>query len=429
MRRNGNPDAKTGILVILDGLGDRPIGQFDQKTPLEAARTPHLDDLARRGVTGLIRPIRPWMPVGTQIGSALLMGLAPADVPNLSRGPVEAAGAGLSLDRSDVAIRCNFASLEPNGVAFGIRDRRAGRIDQGTVELAEALDNMSLFGGVSVRFRASTQHRAVAQLIGDQLSPNVSDTDPGDGNESLGVLPCRPLDHQDEDARRTAALVNEFVQKSHDILSDHPINFDRIGKGLMPANGLVTRGAGSPTQLRNLISHLGLKACVISGDGTVRGLGSLFGFSSVRKHEFTATVDTDIEEKVGAALVAIEHNDLVFLHLKGTDVSAHDRDPVAKRDFLEAFEATLEPLLERDLVFAVAGDHSTDSTTGRHTGDPVPAVIAAPGIRSDTVEAFGERPCLRGGLGHITATTYLTAILDHMNVLPNYRGHQDVFIR
>ncbi len=418
----------TGLVVILDGLGDRPIDAFGGKTPLEAAATPNMDALAMRGINGLVRPLQSWVPVGTQIGSALLMGLAPADLPRLTRGPVEAAGVGMPLTAGDVALRCNFATLESNGVGFLVVDRRAGRIDRGTVQLAEALDGMELFGGVKVRFRASTQHRAVLKLEGEELSADITDTDPGSGN-GAALRACRALREGDKDAQRTAGLINEFVSRSSEILGDHAVNMERIGKGLKPANGILTRGAGSVVDLRNYVRYLGLKTTVVAGEGTVRGLANLFGFSLTYKPEFTASTNTDLEEKVAAALVALERSDLVFLHIKGPDVAAHDRDPQRKRDFLEAVDQALAPLMSREIVFAITGDHSTNSNSGKHTGDGVPAVIAAQGSRMDAVQSFGETTCAAGGLGHLSSTAFLTAVMDHMQVLHNYRGYEDEFLR
>ncbi|MBT8399922.1 MAG: phosphoglycerate mutase, partial [Rhodothermia bacterium] len=393
-----------------------------------AAETPNMDSLAARGITGLVRPLESWVPVGTQVGSALLMGLAPADLPSLTRGPVEAAGVGMSLAEGNVALRCNFATLESNGVGFTVVDRRAGRIDRGTVELAEALDGMELFGGVKARFRASTEHRAVLTLEGEGLSADVTDTDPGSGNGSA-VPASRALREGDEDAERTAALVNEFVYRSSEVLSDHAVNMQRIGKGLKPANGVLTRGAGSVVELRNYVRYLGLRASVIAGEGTVRGLANLFDFSLTYKAEFTASTNTDLDEKVAATLVALERSDVVFLHIKGPDVAAHDKDPQRKRDFLQSVDRALEPLMSRDIVFAITGDHSTDSNSGRHTGDGVPALIAVTGNRTDSVQSFGETTCATGGLGHLSSTAFLTAVMDHMQVLHNYRGYEDDFLR
>ena len=424
-----SPSALKGLMIILDGLGDRPVEQFGGQTPLEAAATPNLDDLVERGMSGMVRPIRPWVPVGTQVGTALLMGLAAADIPLLNRGPVEAAGAGLKLRDGDIALRCNFATLRENGVAFEIDDRRAGRIDSGTSELAAAVDGMELFGGVVAGFRASTQHRAVLRLSGTGLSADITDTDPGSGNEAWGIQPCRPLDPGDAVAQRTAALVNEFVQRAHEVLDAHPVNDARRSRGQLPANGLLTRGAGMVMTPRNFVNQLGLSATLITGEGTVDGLGRLFGFSVINKPEFTGAQVTDIKAKIEAARAALEDSDLVFVHFKGTDVAAHDLNPAAKRDFIEKVDAFMPTLVDDDVVLAVTGDHTTDSTTGRHTGDAVPGVILASGSRLDQVSRFAESTCRAGALGSLTSTSFLMAMLDHMHVLHNYRGYEDEFIQ
>ncbi len=424
-----SPGALKGLMIILDGLGDRPVEQFGGQTPLEAAVTPNLDDMVDRGMSGMVRPIRPWVPVGTQVGTALLMGLAAADIPLLNRGPVEAAGAGLKLRDGDIALRCNFATLRENGVAFEIADRRAGRIDSGTSELAAAVDGMELFGGVVAGFRASTQHRAVLRLSGTGLSADITDTDPGTGNEEWGVQPCRPLDPGDAAAQRTAALVNEFVQRSHEVLDTHPVNEARLSRGQLAANGLLTRGAGMVMTPRNFVNQLGLSATLVTGEGTVDGLGKLFGFSVINKPEFTGAPVTDIEAKIEAARAALESSDLVFVHFKGPDVAAHDLNPSAKRDFIAKVDAYISTLVDENVVLAVTGDHTTDSTTGRHTGDAVPGVILARGSRLDQVSRFAESTCRAGALGSLTSTSFLMAMLDHMHVLHNYRGYEDDFIQ
>lgn len=418
-----------GVLIILDGLGDRPVAGLGGRTPLEAATIPHLDALARQGICAMVRPLDPWIPVGTQVGTSLLMGLAVADVPLLSRGPVEAAGVGLGVRDGDIALRCNFVTLEHEDSVWKIADRRAGRIDSGTAELADAIDGMPLFDGVVARFRPSTQHRAVLLLSGAGLSASISDTDPGAGHEHLGPLPCEALVDGDPAADRTAALVNEFLRQSHKRLEAHAVNRSRRNRGLLPANGLLTRGAGAAITPRNFIRHLGLRATVITGEGSVVGLGRLFGFPVIREPGFTATLQTDIEGKVQAALRALDDNDLVFVHIKGPDVAAHDLKPEQKRLFIEKVDAAIAPLLEREVVLAVTGDHTTDSTTGRHTGDAVPGVIRCPGSRVDAVPRFTELACLSGGLGTLTSTSFLTAMLDHMNALHNYRGYEDVYFR
>ncbi len=408
-----------GVLVILDGLGDRSIASFGGKTPLEAARTPVMDELAAMGMSGLVCHLAPWTPVGTQIGCGLLLGLAPGDVDLLSRGPIEALGVGMDLANQDLAFRCNFATLAADGQT--IIDRRAGRIATGNLELAEALDGM-MVDDVLCRFKSATQHRLVMTLSGPDLSEQVTDTDPNASNDHMGVLPCEPLDEKDVSARRTADIVNAVLKRAQEILSDHPVNRERVAQGAPVANGILTRGGGVFRQPRNLLNKLGLNVGVVTGEDTVTGLARLFGFTSVKKASFTGDEHTDLAGKVDTALDLLTEHDLVVLHVKATDLFAHDRDPFGKRDFLERLDPYLKPLLNKDLVVAVSADHSTDSNTGRHCGEPVPSLLKGPLCRRDGLVGFSEFDCLSGGLGQITSTGFLCAFLDYMGCLSNYRS-------
>lgn len=417
-------DKTKGVLIVMDGLGDRPSAALNGQTPLEAAHTPHLNRIVAAGACGMMYPVAPGVPVGTQTGMGVLLGLARADLPQLTRGPVEAAGVGIDLKPGDVALRGNFATLAPQGDGFAILDRRAGRISAEAQTLAEALNGQDLGHGITVQFRASTQHRTVAVLSGPNLSAQISNTDPGASNNEEGLQPCRPCTPGDAEAEATAAAVNAFTRAAYNILDPHPINQARVARGLPPANGVLFRGAGRGVALRNLIRHLRLRAAVVTGEGTVVGLGRLFGFDVITSPAFTATPETDLDAKVAATRTALETHDLVFLHIKGTDVCAHDLQPAAKQHLIERIDAALAPLLDQGLVVGVTGDHTTDSATGRHTGDLVPTCLSAPHIRPDRTDTFGERTCMQGGLGHLSATAFLVSMLDLMNATYNFRAHE-----
>ncbi|MFQ5568845.1 MAG: 2,3-bisphosphoglycerate-independent phosphoglycerate mutase, partial [Rhodothermales bacterium] len=391
-----------GIMIILDGLGDRPVAAFDGRTPLEAAQTPVMDRLAASGLCGLVSPLTEWVPAETQTGTGMLFGLARKDLKRLTRGPVEAAGVGLSLRDGDLALRCNFATLRPNGTTFDILDRRAGRIAEDTDVLCKVLDGMDLGDGITGRLCPGTEHRAVLVLSGPPLSDAVTNTDPGAGRKTDGVQPCRERTPGDALAAQTAEAVNTFVRHSYRRLHDHPVNRRREARGLLPANGLITRGAGKVAMLRNLVVHLGLKAALVAGEETIKGLARLFGFHVIDHPEFTGTRHTDVAAKVTAARHALDDHDLVFLHVKATDTYAHDLDPVGKKEMIERIDGALASLLAPDLVIGITGDHATDSTLGIHTGDPVPACLAAPHSRTDAVTAFSEQACMHGGLGHLS---------------------------
>lgn len=417
---------RKGLLLVLDGLGDRPTKELDGLTPLEAAETPTLDGLAAGGLTGFMSPLDPWVPVGTQTGMGMLLGLAKADAKLLTRGPVEAAGSGLSLKPGDVAVRCNLATISLNGTRFDLIDRRAGRISEGVAELLAPINGLTIEQGITVRTSPSTHHRAVVVLSGDGLSDAVTDTDPGAGLEEEGVLECRPRDASPE-ASRTAQAINRLIGVTYEILRDHPVNAERKARGQTPANGLITRGAGMVFSTRNLINHLGLKTAVITGEGTVIGLGRLFGFDVVARPSFDASPGTDIEGKLGAAAAELATHDLVIVHIKATDVLAHDGNSRAKAHFIERFDRALGTMDLDDVVVAVTGDHTTDSNSGRHTGDPVPALVRSPEGRRDKVTGFSESDCLHGGLGYLSATSFLCCMLDLMNVMHIHRAHEHFF--
>jgi len=416
-----------GLMIILDGLGDRGIPRFGGMTPLESADTPTLDALVGIGQCGLIDPLFPGMPVDTHTGMSLLFGLPRRQALKLPRGPVEASGIGIGQKERALYIRCNFATLKKRDGGYDIIDRRAGRKAEGLRELAADAGLLDLGDGIQASLHPTTHHRAVLKLVGEDLSPRVSNTDPGNHYRTLGVLGCTPLAPPDEDTLRTAAAINRFTDLIHERFSRHPANRRRLEMGLPPANGVICRSPGKLPKLRTLLQQQGVKAAVISGEETVLGLGSLFDYSLYRDPAFTALPDTDLRRKVVTARNALEDHDLVFLHIKGPDICSHDLDPLAKRRLLTEIDNAVAPLVRDDLVIAVTGDHSTDSNSGRHTGDPVPGLIHAPGGRQDNARAFGEASCCSGGLGRIDSSGFLVSLLDHMNRLENFKPEQRHF--
>ncbi len=410
---------RKGVMLILDGLGDLPSAELTDHTPLEAAHTPNLDALLRRGQGGMMDPLFPGVPVGTHTGAALLLGLAPADVARLPRGPAEAEGIGIRMRPGELALRCNFATLGSAESGFRILDRRAGRIADGTQGLSQALRDLDLGEGVSGSLYPATRHRAVLHLRGDDLSPRISDTDPGVYDREGGLVQSRPLDASPA-AARTARALNRFSALARQRLTPVAINRERAAHGLPPANGVICRGAGQAGRFCSLLRHYGVRGAVVSGESTVIGLGRIFGYRGIARPGFTAMPDTDIPGKIAAALEALHDADLVFVHFKGPDIAAHDRQPRLKRDYLARVDAALAPLQGLDLVIAATGDHSTDSNSGRHTGDPVPSLLFRPDGRRDRCTSYGETECLSGGLGRIGATALLASMLDAMGAIRQF---------
>ncbi|MGI8785021.1 MAG: 2,3-bisphosphoglycerate-independent phosphoglycerate mutase [Acidobacteriota bacterium] len=404
---------RRGLVLIQDGLGDWPVPELGDRTPLEAARKPVMDSLITAGAAGLIDIIAPGVKVETDIGHLALFGQDPVGGYS-GRGPLEAAGVGLQLQLGDVAFRCNLATMDSSAT---IVDRRAGRIrDTGT--FAAALDGLDLEEGVRIFFRGATDHRAILVLRGAGLSPAVSDSDPGREGHPIRVV--GPTDASPE-AARTAELVNRFLARSRGILERVPGNEARRAAGLPEVNCVITRGAGRPTSFENIAKKFSIRAACISGESTVRGTAQLCGFETFDDQSMTANIDTNLEGKAALAVRTLETHDLVYVHLKGCDIMAHDRRPLDKMRFIERTDAMVGDLLSRienrdNLVLAFVSDHCTSSQTGEHTGDPVPVFVQGPGIESDAVARYGERDCARGRLGRMYSVHFLAYFFAKLGV-------------
>jgi 2,3-bisphosphoglycerate-independent phosphoglycerate mutase len=416
---------RKALVLIIDGLGDLPVAALGGLTPLEAARTPILDRMASAGRYGLVDPILPGEIPNTDSGVGLLLGLVPGQAGRLKRGPVEAAGAGRPLREGEIAVRANFATLRESAAGMLIMDRRAGRISSGAEELAEVVNGVEvgpeLDVGLRAEFRSTDQHRGVLILSGPGLDPGVSDTDPGDGPAPGYLLRCEA---KRPEAAATAAAINVFVGEAHRRLRGHAVNRRREAAGKPPANGIITRGAGAWFRLDNILPGLGLRAAVVSGCNTVLGLARLFDFDTLEAPGFTASLDTDLPGKIAAATGALSTHDIVYVHVKGPDLCAHDRLPLAKRDFLERLDAALAPLLSGQAVVALTSDHTTDSNVGAHTADPVPSLLYVPGERAPEPEAavhFGESACRAGNLPRQRSYQFLEAVLELMGCGPGTR--------
>jgi 2,3-bisphosphoglycerate-independent phosphoglycerate mutase len=415
-------------MIILDGLGDRGIPSFGGKTPLEVAQTPNMDRLASAGQCGLVDPLFPGMPVGTHTGFCPLFGLSQQQTIELARGPVEATGVGLCNSEQALYFRCNFATLEKDGDNFKIHDRRAGRINEGTEALANDIGRLDLGEGITASLHPATQHRVVLQLEGDRLSHDISNTDPGNHYLHHGLLTCRANTPSDPAAERTARAVNRLVEVIHNKLDQHPINLKRMENGLPPANGIICRSPGKLPKVKSLIRQLKLQTALISGERTVLGLGKLLDYTVYENHRFTGTKETDLKAKVATTRQALGQHDLVYLHIKATDICSHDLDPNGKRELLTKIDNAITPLISDELVIAITADHCTDSNTGRHTGDPIPSLIYNPCGRIDSCQTFSESACASGGLGRVNSMGFLLTLLDQMNRLENFRPKDSTFI-
>lgn len=391
------------ILFIGDGMADRPVAALENRTPLEAARKPNMNEIAKRGISGLMDTIAPGVPPGSDTAHLALLGYDPYEA-YTGRGPFEAAGAGIDLRAGDIALRANYATVDDDLV---VQDRRAGRI-QDTAQLAKAIEQIKL-PGVQIFFKSTVGHRATIVLRGKGLSHEITDSDPH--QTGTKVLQVKPLT---EKAAKTARLLNEFSRESHQVLKYHPLNKERARQGLPQANCLLLRGAGVVPHLTPLQEKFGLKGACVAAAALVKGVCRMAGMEAIDVPGATGGVDTDLNAKCGAVLRALETNDLVLLHVKGFDEASHDGNALAKVQLIERVDAMLGSLLAAADFIVLSVDHTTPVSVREHTGDPVPITIAGLGVRTDGVASYDERAAARGGLGRIRGKDLLPILVDLM---------------
>ncbi|NLO73510.1 MAG: 2,3-bisphosphoglycerate-independent phosphoglycerate mutase [candidate division WS1 bacterium] len=390
------------LIFLGDGMGDRPVDSLGGLTPLEYQRTPALDFLAAGGECGLMYPIRPGMPAGSDTAHMAILGYDPFKY-YMGRGPFEAKGVGLDVQAGDLAFRCNFSTLT-DGV---ISDRRAGRIKQGTDQLAQLLNEAFVEGleGVKVIVKESVEHRAALVLRGEGLSAEIGDADP----HEVGVPPLevKPLPGAEEDpaAQRTARIVNEFVRRGHEVLAKAPVNAERAQQGLPVANVLLPRGVGTAPNLKPFSEEWGLNGALIVEVDLVRGLGMYLGMNLVNVPQATGGADTDELAIAEAVVSALESHDFVLCNIKAPDLAGHDYSPRAKCEAVAKVDRAVGYLLDhldwKQHVMMLGADHCTPCALGDHSGDGVPVAFYGYGTRPDYVQTYGERPCATGSLGKI----------------------------
>lgn len=400
------------VMVVLDGASGR-IGA--SKTSLEAASTPNLDSLAKKGTMGQMYTVGKGIAPESDAGVFSLLGYDPLKT-HLSRGVVETLGASVEFHDGDLALRAGFATVKGDKLV----DRRAGRnlSTPEARELGEALNkDLRLKSGVRFLFKPTVGHRAVVVFRSDgrRFSSNISNFDPAyvrKGNISLAqpgvkeydIPHCEPLDSLDESIV-TAALVNEFGFKVRSILDSHPVNEARRRNRMVPANFVVMRDAGtSKPSVQTFQKKWALKPLMIADLPAELGIGRLLGMD-VKELE-PGTRPEDYRKRARIVLDSLGSYGFVYAHLKGPDEPGHDGlfDLKNKRieEIDEGFfsELVKSPRL-KDIVVAVTCDHSTPVEDKGHSDDPVPVMITGGKAKSDGSKRLTEEYASKGSLGFL----------------------------
>lgn len=391
------------VFIVCDGMGDRPVVELGGRTPLEAAETPWMNMLALRGENGIVDVIAPGVRPGSDTGHLAVLGYDPYEY-YTGRGPFEAMGVGLELIPGDIAFRLNFATVEERGGKLIVLDRRAGRITERTDELARAVNGLEI---KKLRFfvKESTAHRAALVVRGEGAGHAVTDVDP----HETGVQILKAEGKGEADAL-TARAVNEFVRRTYEILSAHPVNVERMERGEPPANILLPRGAGLAPEVPPFGDRYGMTGAAAAEVGLIRGIARYVGLDVLGLSDaVTGGLGSDFQALFENALSALGAVDFLLVNAKGPDVAGHDGDVAAKVAVIERIDAALGPFVKEvsGNVIALLADHSTPCAVRDHSGDPVPFVLSGPGVRVDDVTTFGERNAARGGAGRLRGTDVL----------------------
>jgi len=417
-------DPTKAVLLIGDGLADRPVPALDGRTPLEAADTPTLDRIAAEGECGQMDPIGPGIRAGSDTSHLSILGYDPFKV-YTGRGPFEVLGIGMEVKGGDICFRCNFASLEgdlqfsPDSGFSGAKvvDRRAQRISEGTRDLAAAVNEMTI-EDVTCYVKESVEHRAALIMRGPDLGPRVTDVDPHEAD-----LPPHAAAGRDEASQKTARILNQFVFRSWEILKDHPVNRQRLADGKLPANIITPRGAGVAPHLEPFAKRYGIPGACVVETGLIAGIGRYLEMTVPEVPGATGGADTDELALARSVIEMLDDHDFVLCNLKAPDLGGHDYHPESKMQAAQKLDNLARYVLEHgpgDLHLAVTADHCTPIDFGDHTGDTVPIAIRGPAVRPDSVRTFGERAVVGGALVRIRG-------FDIMPILTNLMGVQEKF--
>jgi 2,3-bisphosphoglycerate-independent phosphoglycerate mutase len=408
-----------GILIILDGMGDLPCKQLDGKTPLEAANTPNMNFLATRGEMGYMYPVRPGFVPESDEAIVSIFG---NDLISSTRGQLEAKGAGVKLTRGDLALRVNFATIDSLEKG-NILDRRAGRtLTTAEAEILAKALNKKIKLPCKFVFNSTIQHRGVLVFRGgfsDNISGNDLTYSQGKAKGLSKIIGSKPLD-DDENSQYSANIVNEFIEKAHEILDKHPLNEERKRKGFLPANYLFVRGAGIENpKLKHYKKWISLSYMPLEiGFSKLCGMKIFsFDYPKLKNLDAYSNLWEGLKKVCNFSIKILKKNhkkmDYSYIHLKEIDIPGHDNKPIEKKEMLEYVDKTLFKFLRRfappnKIKVVVTADHSTPCRLKNHSADPVPVLFYNDSIPKE--KKFCEKEARKGVLGSILGNDLLKKV-------------------
>lgn len=382
MKKGGLPVEKY-LVVIGDGMADFALDELGGKTPLMAARKPRIDACAREGFCGQVVTVPPGFPPGSDVAGISLFGYDPAEC-YTGRAPIEAYAMGVNMEESDVAFRCNLVYLDVRGPKVLMGDSSADHI---TTEEAKSLveDLAAAVGSEEFQFFPGVSYRHIMRWKNG--TAEMATTPPHDITEKevIDHLPKGP------GADRLIRLMSD----SQIFLKDHPVNRERVKRGLLPANSIWLWGQGRKPHFPAFREKYGATGAVVAAVDLIKGIGALAGFSIPRVEGATGYLDTDYGAKAQCALELLSHHDVVYVHVEAPDEASHEGNLHEKIKAIENIdEKVVGRLLDRigeDVRIMVVTDHATPLSMRTHYACPVPFVVFQKGRRLGSGGTYDEK--------------------------------------
>ena len=374
------------VVVLCDGMADYPVPALGGKTPMMVAKKPHIDALAAKAEVGLVRTVAPGLKPGSDVANMSVLGFDPHRF-YTGRSPLEAASIGIDMKDSDVSLRTNLVTLSDKGEPFAdkvIEDYGADDIStEEARQLIEAVQ--AAFGGGEYDFYTGVSYRHC--LIWHGGTTELGNMTPPHDITGKVIGPHLST-------AETARPLLEMMEKSFDLLKDHPVNKARVAAGRRPANCIWLWGEGKRPALRPFEALYGIKGGMVSAVDLLKGIANCAGMEVAEVPGATGYIDTDFEGKAKAALDLLTRNDLVYVHFEAPDECGHRNEPENKVKAIEMIDSRVLPILEEgleqyeDYKILLLPDHPTPIVTRTHASDPVPYLLyqkSAPKTGVDTI--------------------------------------------
>lgn len=411
------------LVIMLDGLGDRPWPILGGLTPLAAADTPNLDAFAAASATGVLNTLGPGRAPGTDLAHFVLFGYPESTYPG--RGVLEALGAEVALHPHQVVMHAIFVTVSPNpDGTLSIVERYPRADPSETAQMALRIAEFEQ-GGLRVNLTHTGGEEAIVTVSSSdgatQPSPDITDTDPHNNGWPAGSV--KPLDSATNwlAASTTARTLTAYLRFVYETLAP-----DDAHHSERPF--LLLKWVAQQRPVPSFEAQTGMRGHIVSSSRVFEGLGRLLDM----RHERVATLPnlaTDTSARLEAGIQALNNGaDFVLVHQKAPDVAGHSKDPIAKRDVVAAIDRGLGGLANRrphaaaghalsplppGTIVVVTGDHGTPAGTELiHSGDPVALAVLADAIAPDEVVSFDERACARGVLGHVRGNDFMPVMLN-----------------